>query len=266
MKKAKNNIRTILALILIIVALIMIVVSLFGESAVKAAVKKGGTKALGVDVDLKGVTMSLIRGKVTMKGLSVANPEGYENKTLLELKKGMVDASLGSLMSETVEIETIDFDGMVLTIEQKGLSNNLQDIINNIPKSAPKETPEKPKKDGKAIKIKELKITNTKVNVILPPAEPITLDLNPIEMQNLGSKDKMTVAKLSAEILLVLATAVAEQGADQLPAEMIKSIEGSLENVTKMADEFKKEIESSKKEVEKILEGVGGLLGDKKEQ
>ena len=57
---------------------------------------------------------------VTIDGLQVANPPGYKNEYLLELNKGKVAVSLGSLLSDTIHIKEINLDGTKLAIEQKG--------------------------------------------------------------------------------------------------------------------------------------------------
>ena len=48
-------------------------------------------------------------------------------------------------------------------------------------------------------------------------ADTVTLKLDPIIMTDLGSDDKMDVAKLTGKILLAIATGVAKQGVGLLP-------------------------------------------------
>ncbi|MBN1796156.1 MAG: hypothetical protein JW804_05740 [Sedimentisphaerales bacterium] len=283
MKKAKRLIETIILVIIILIGVLLLGFELFGEHIVKVGIETAGTKALSVGVNIDDLDLSIYSGKVGLEGLRVDNPVGYENKYLLELNEGRVKTSMKSLLSDTVEIESILLDGIILTVEQKGLSSNLNDILKSIPKAEPAAKPE----EGKNLLVKDLKITNTSVKVKLLPiggitgnVDTVTLKLDPIEMKDLGSKDKMTTARLAKEIMVALATGVAKQGAGKLPDDMLKTIQGSLGDITAIGEAAAKEAtkllkaggEEAKEMLDKggdtgkdIVEGVKGIF-DKKEE
>jgi len=157
-------------------------------------------------------------------------------------------------------------------IEQKGVTgNNLQDIIKALPKGekAPKGTTEKP---AKKLHIDKLEITNVTVKAKLLPipgkADTVTLKLDPIRMTDLGSDEKMDVAKLSSKILLAIATGVAEQGAGKLPKGMTDGMKATLSKATELGkaatEEGKKLLEEGKDTGKDIIEGFKGLLKPKK--
>jgi hypothetical protein len=99
-------------------------------------------------------------------------------------------------------------------------------------------------------------------------------------MKDLGTDDKMSMAKLSKEVLVAIATGIAKQGAGVLPEDMLNTIQGSLgdlavigEAVTEEAgkflksggDEAKKLIEKGEGAGKDLVEGIGGLLPGKKD-
>lgn len=262
MKKAMKVVETVVLLVLIIVVLAIIGFSLYGENMIKKGVETAGTKALKVAVKLDNLNLSLFKGAVGINGLTVANPQGYEHQTLLELQSGNITTKLKSLMSDTVQIESINLDGVSVSIEQKGLSNNLQDILNAIPKTdEPAATSDKP---SKKLHIKQLKISNVKVNVKLLPvpgkADTIILELEPIEMSNLGSDDKMTTAKLAKEVVLAIAKNIAKKGAGLLPDDMLNNMNTSINQAAEMG---KAAIEEGQKAVEEgkgLLEDAKGIF------
>lgn len=288
MKSVKKLIETIILVVIILVALFLLGFELFGEHIIKTGIEAAGTKALKVGVAIDDLDLSIYKGQVKLRGLAVDNPAGYEQKYLLKLGTGEVKTRMKSLMSDTVQIESILLDEISLSIEQKGLSNNLQDILKSLPKAEPGEPKEEAeKKPGKNLVVKDLKITNTTVKVKLLPVQilpdgtdTVTLKLDPIEMKNLGSDDKMTTAKLASKVMVAIAQGVAKQGAGVLPEDLLGSMQETLQNLGDLTDTFRKEgqklLESGGKETQemlekgqesgkKLIEGVKGLL-DKKEE
>jgi hypothetical protein len=257
-------------IVLPLVILLVILVAAFflvGTSLIKGGVEKAASSALGVPVTIKDIDLSILRGRVSIQGLVVKNPPGYANETLLELGEATVNLDIGSLMSDTVKIQLIKLDDAKLTMEQKGLSNNLKEILDNLPKAEKKAEP-KPGEEGKNLLINHLEITNTNVKVKLLPipgkSDTVSLKLDPIIMDNLGTDKKLSIGILAAKVLKAIATGVAKQGAGVLPDDMVKGIGSSLDKATEMgkaaAEEGKKALDSGKEAVE----GLKGLLGGKK--
>jgi hypothetical protein len=287
MKSVKKLIETIILVVIILVALLLLGFELFGEHIIKTGIEAAGTKALKVGVTIDNLDLSIYKGQVRIRGLAVDNPAGYEQKYLLKLGTGEVKTRMTSLMSDTVQIESILLDEISLSIEQKGLSNNLQDILKSLPKAEPGEPKEEAeKKPGKNLVVKNLKITNTTVKVKLLPVQilpggtdTVTLKLDPIEMKNLGSEDKMTTAKLASKVMVAIAQGVAKQGAGVLPEDLLGSMQETLGNLGDLTDTFRKEgqklLESGGKEAQEMLEkgqesgkelieGIKGLFDKKK--
>lgn len=279
MKKAKKLIETVVLAILIVIVLAIIIFSLFGENMIKTGIENAGSKTLSVPVNLGNLDLSLLRGSVGVENLVVANPQGYELKNLLELQSGNVTTNLKSLMSDTVQIESINLDGINMSIEQKGTTNNLQEILNSIPKSD-EPAAEPSEKPAKKLHIKQLRISNVRVNVKLLPLpgkdNTVTLELQPIEMSDLGSDDKYTTAKLAKEVVVAIAKGIAREGANILPADMINSMESSIGQFTEMGkaameegqkavDEGQKALEEGQKAGKDLLEGAKDLFKTKEE-
>jgi hypothetical protein len=259
--KAKKIVLNFVVLPIVILLVVLIAVFyLAGTSIIKSGVEKAASSALGVPVTVKGINLSILQGHIGIKGLVIKNPQGYENPTLLELGEATVNLDIGSLMSDTVKIQLIKLDGTKLTIEQKGISNNLKEILDKLPKEE--------KKEGKNLHINRLEITNTNVRVKLLPvpgkSDTVSLKLDPIVMDNLGTDKKLSVGVLTAKVLEAIATGIAKQGAGVLPDDMVKGIGSSLKQAAEIGkaatEEGKKALESGKEAVE----GIKGLLGGKK--
>jgi len=273
MKNTGKILRIVLLAVLVLVVCVVVLISVFGNSALKTGIETAASKTLKVGVSIDDLDFSILGGKVGFENLVIDNPPGYQHDKLLEVGKARIAVSIGSLLKDTVNIKEIMFDGVNVVIEQKGLSNNLQDIIKALPKgeSAEPEEAEEPEKPAKKLHIDNLEISNVTVKAKLLPvpgkADTVTLKLNPIKMTDLGSDEKMDVAKLTGKILLAIATGVAEQGAGLLPESMTDGMKDALSKATELgktaAEEGKKILEEGKDAGKDIIEGFKGLLKPK---
>jgi hypothetical protein len=259
--KKKSPLKKIVYVILIIILIVPVLVSIFGDRALKAGIETAASKTLKVDVALEDISLSILSGSVKLENLIVANPEGYENINLLEAGVVKIDLGVKSLLSDTVEIQNMIFSDITVVIEQKGFTNNLQQILDSLPKPDKDEPKEKTndktdakEKTEKNLLIKNLEMNNITVKVKLIPLpgkiDTIPLTLTPIKMTNLGTDNKLSVASLSAKILTAIALGVAEKGLGVIPDEITKPIKGALGAGTKVI------IKSG----EGIIKGAGGII------
>lgn len=269
MKTAKIIKISVLVLVVLLVAIIGAFYA-FGEQAIKKAVEKAATEALGVEVTIGDIDLSIFNGTVEIRDLIVKNPEGYAHENFIKLVYGRVDVDIASLLEDTVRIKKIELDGMELVIEQKLLSNNMQDILNALPH----EKKQRAEPSGKNLQISELEISNIKVKAKLLPVpgkiDTIQLTLSPIKMSNLGSDDKLSIGILTSKILVAIADGVVQQGTGVLPASVTGAMKTTL---GKTIDIGKTTLEEGGKLLDKsvdigtgIVEGFKGLLKPKKEK
>jgi hypothetical protein len=273
----KKKLLKLIVLDLLILLLVLVVgFYFFGQSLIARAVEKAASSALGVPVTVKSISLSLLKGQVGINGLVVYNPpdSNYANKTLLELGEGVVSLDIKSLMSDTIKVQLIKLDNTKMTMEQKGLTNNLKEILDKMPKEEkPQAQPEaKPaaKGKGKNLLITKLEITGTNVQVKLLPipgkSDTVSMKLDPIIMENLGSDSKLSMGKLAAKILGAIATGIARQGAGLLPKDMIGGIDSAIGSMGDLGKGTLKEGQKALESGKGAVEGLQGILGGKKDQ
>jgi len=273
MKSVRKILRIVLLVILVLIVGIVVVIHFFGNSLLKTGIETAASKTLTVPVSIDNVDFSILGAKVGFQGLVIDNPPGYKYEKLLKLGDARIAVSTGSLLKDTINIKEIKLDNVNVVLEQKGVtSNNLQDIINALPKS--EEEPEDKTKAGKKLHIDKLELTNIVVQAKLLPvpgkADTVTLKLDPIVMNDLGSDNKLDVAKLTGKILLAIATGVAKQGVGLLPEGLTNAMSTTL-GIT--ADVGKAAVEGGAKLIEGgtdagkgIIKGVQSLFKPKEKE
>jgi len=265
MKSVKKVLTYVLAAIVVLIIVLIVGLSLFGGSMIKNTIEQVASNTLGVPVTIKSLNLSILSGKAEIKGLVVKNPPGYANPTLLELGDGTVSLDIGSVMSDTIKIKLVKFDNTVLTIEQKGLTSNLKEVMDKLPKDDQKAPAAKTEKAGKNVNVTKLEITNTNVRVKLLPipgkSDTVSLKLDPIVMENLGTDKKLNVASLVGKVMGALVVGVAKQGAGVLPDDMVKGIGSTLGGAAEIG---KGAIKGTTEAGKNAVEGIKGILGGKK--
>ena len=233
MKTSGGVLKWVLIVIAAVIVLGIVVFLVAGNQLLKIGITKGASSALKVPVELGSINLSVLGGSVKLKDLVVSNPAGYELPTLMKLGGADVKVNIGSLMGDKVEIDHIILDNIEVSIEQKGLSTNLNDILKSLPKSteqAPASS--EPATPGKKLYIKTLEINNVSVTAKLLPipgkSSAVTFKIAPIKMTDLGSDTKLDMAALTSKILTAIAEGVAKQGTDLLPSDVTGSLKSGL--------------------------------------
>jgi hypothetical protein len=277
MGKLKKTIVWAVSVLAAGIIVIVLAIGIFADFALKTAVETAGTKALNVGVKVDKTDLGITSGTLTIENLIINNPPGYQHPKMLDLKNAYVKVDISSLLSDTVKISEMNFDGIEIVVEQKGISeNNLKAILGNIKENRKKPAPEEdPAKEGKKLVIDNLEIRNVTVKVQpiggLGKAGTITLKLAPITMKNLGSESKLTTAKLTEKIMLAITGGIAKQGG-KLPGELLGTITGELKKFEKLPGGILKTGENILKQGGKSIEGTkklgedvikeGGKLGE----
>lgn len=264
MKTPLKILYRILLIVVILVILIVALVHLFGNRAIKTGIETAATKTLNVKVGVGDVDLSIMGGKLGLQNLVIDNPPDYQHEKMLELKEAKIAVDIKSLLSDVVKIREIKLDGANVVLEQRGISNNINDVIKAIPPK--EEQPAEP--SGKKLHIDNLEISNVTVKAKLLPvpgkADTVTLKLDPIVMTNLGTDNKLDIAVLSTKILLAITKGIAEQGTDVLPKEMVSTMKSTLSKTIELGktatEEGKKLLEEGRDSGKELIEDFKGLL------
>ena len=101
-----------LLLALAVIGVVVVAKSL--DRIAAESIRRGGTNALGVETDLESVDISL-GGEVTasLRGLTIANPEGFQSERFLALGEGSLVFPLKGVFADvvTVPFEAVPGDG-----------------------------------------------------------------------------------------------------------------------------------------------------------
>jgi uncharacterized protein involved in outer membrane biogenesis len=175
----------------------MVVFLLFSmDSLVTMAVEKYGSEALQAEVTLDGTKISATSGRGTLKGLTVANPKGFETDTAFKLEEISLQLDVGTLTKKTVVIKEIIITAPEITYEMSPEGSNLDALQRNAAiqarggkrKSSDADTPVRSKKKGKKLIIDSIVIRDGKINVSAMglKGQKMTVKLPKVQLAGIG--------------------------------------------------------------------------------
>jgi len=293
-------IKRVVVLLVLVVVLVAVVGYVMVDKLTKSGIEQGGTYAMGVDTRLDGVRVGL--GSLSMQGLSVANPEGFKADHFLKLGDGRVEVTLGSLMSDTVEVPSLKLSDIELVLEKDKGKANYDVILENLAKlGGGEQDPAADAGEGKKFVVHEIVITNVKVKAEVIGGMSVPVTIPEIRLTGVGSdSDKGVLLKdLSGIVVAAILKSVADLPANLLPGGIGEGLQGGLaavgdlgkfgvsvvgdvtaqageivgqaaeklgEGAEQVGEKAKQVGDEAGKAVDKLGEGLGGLLGGKKKE
>lgn len=253
------------SLILILIVVILLVVSFGLGSIIKKTVTTVGPKALGAPIELQSVRVSPFTGLVSLEGLVVGNPEGFNTESAAKLTEFKAQVSLPSLLTDKIVIKEILIDGPQITYERSLKTSNINQLQKNVeafagPKEeapAEAEAAEEPaeKKPGKKVQIDKLLVQNGKVKLsaVIMKGQELTVPLPKIEKEGIGAdKEGVSYREAAKEVWGAIMGAITQ--AVSSGGDMVKDVGGAaVEGAGKAVDSVKEGASS-------LIKGVGGMF------
>jgi len=258
----KIALRIVAAVVLIIVVLgVVLVFSL--DALIRRGIETVGSRSLGVDVELSRAHLSIPRGKLTLSGFRIANPDGYKTDSLFEAERASVTIRPAALFQDELTIDSIVLESPRVTVEQSLGGTNISKVLGGIKGEAPEMEKREEKGEEKTYRVKTLSITGAEVTFssFLTAKAPATVPLPDIEMNDISSADGkgLVLAGVIEKVLLNMIQSALKAGGGIIPSDMINDVSGDLRQ---LAPEFTDDaLGQAKGAVGKAREAVKGLFG-----
>ena len=242
-----------LSLVLLII-IAAIVVGLCLGGIVKSGINRYGPAITQTPLTVDSVSLSLLTGSATIKGLVVGNPPGYQTPQAISIGEISVGINPATVLSDKVVIRHLKVDSAAITFEGGFSGNNLTAIKNNVNGTAAKGGPvatnsaARPAASRK-LEVDDLDITNAKVSgsLRLFAGKEISISNLPIpeiHLTGLGTgPEGITATDLTQRVLSALTDAV------------LQALEKDAGNLTKGAGNL------GKQGLNGIKSGLGNLFG-----
>jgi hypothetical protein len=221
-----------------------------------------GPKVTKVDIKLDSVSLSLLSGGGTIRGLVVGNPAGFKSASAINVGEATLALTPKSLLSDKIIIKTIRVQGPEITYETNLKDSNLSKIVANMQEAtgggqtepAKPQEPAKPKeaKPAKKLEVDEFIISGGKIHVSVTAlgGGTATVPLPDIHFTDLGTgPDGITPEDLTIKVMGAI-----EQGT-------VKAAAGAVADIAKGAIYAAKDVTNlGTNTVNSVTKGIGNLF------
>ncbi|WP_029896492.1 AsmA family protein [Desulfohalovibrio reitneri] len=249
--------KKILAVIAVIVVAAVLVLYFQLNTIVERGVETVGSKTLKTAVALDGASLSLFSGSGEINGLTVANPEGFSDKSAIRLGSAAVGVDIGSILSDTIIVEQVRITDPAILLETGDQGSNLDRLLQNAKSAAPsggQQTGEQ-QQSGKKVIIRDLRITGAQATLALRALgeRSATVNLPEIHLTNIG-EDKGGASP--AEVLSQIMAAV-QKSVTSAASNAGEAVQEALEKGAQQFQEgTQKQLEEGSKGIKESLEGL----------
>ncbi|MGH7150528.1 MAG: hypothetical protein ACREIU_07515 [Planctomycetota bacterium] len=261
--------RRLLLLLLGLPVLLLILVALGGGSMVRAGLERGTAAATGLPAEVGSASLNLFAGRVGVRGFRLGNPPGFRSESAFAVGRVSVDASLASLLTDTVVVESIEVVEPELTIEVSATGTNVGEILDRFEGKGSPSGGGSESSGGKKLRVAEVRIRGAKVRIAASglAAVQTTIPLGDLTLRELGSGAKggeSTLAELLARVLGSLALAAAREG-EGIPSRLAEILR--RETGRPLLEGIGRDVEAAThgavdRAVQEIDRAVGGKISD----
>jgi hypothetical protein len=255
MGKAGKIILGLVVGVVAVVAILMVGIFQNLDGIIKQVIEGAGTQATGVAVRVADVKFTLQEGRGEIRGLTIANPPGYQSGNLFEMDEIAVQVELASLTGPVIVINEVLIDGARLIAEQKGTTTNVQELMDGMQSGASEPAPEAGEAGDVRLMLEQFAFLNSDSTLKTQQFGEKDLKLPDIRLSDMGDRETgLTPEQLAGQVL----GAVVKQ--------VEKAVAKYLEDMVKGAakDEINKQIdEKLGAENREKLEGLKGMFKKK---
>jgi len=228
-------------LIIAVIAVLIVITGLFlylynnVDSIVKNGIERYGTDVCGTKVSVGSVDISLKSGRGTIRGLRVANPDGFSHDSVVELGDAIVAIDIGSINRDPIVITEIRVKSPLVSAEvDEKLGTNIGKIRGHVQQYQARAAKPAGKQDAgfeKRIAIRSfvIELGTLKADATRVGREKGQWEMPSIELSNLGGERGVRPEAIAKVISVALFTRAEQVAAEHVKAAAVQQIKNEAQ-------------------------------------
>jgi len=198
------------------------------DAIVERAIERYGSEITGTAVRVASVDISLSSGRGTVRGLSIANPEGFSSGPAFRLEEITLQIDVGSVTSIPIVVDEISIGApaVLFEVNETGAAN--VDVIRRNSESG--EPAAAKEEEPLRLVIRKFSLQRGQIDTTAVGGKEVELKLPPLRLDNIGAPQGATPGEIGKIIVRAMtrqvATAVASH---QLGSYLERKIDEKLE-------------------------------------
>lgn len=186
---------------------------IFADTVITRAINEFGHQALNVETHVETCRVSLLKGKLTLKGIELKNPVGFKAPRMVYLEQISFALAPFTLFKELVHVRSVEIIGVELTYEAAGFGrSNLSVFMDDLRgrlKQGGISLGRSGNEQSKTVVIDRLLVEGGRLSLseVSSRGRGIIIPLPPIEIYDIGRERPTTVSEAVSEVLRQLGQA-----------------------------------------------------------
>ncbi|MGD8567319.1 MAG: hypothetical protein PVJ39_04490 [Gammaproteobacteria bacterium] len=232
------------------------------DAIVKAAIEKYGSQAVQTQVKVDHVDIELTAGSGTIKGLTIANPQGFSQPLAFSLGEITTRININKTSQNLIAIDLVSIDAphvfYEINAERQGSLNVLKDRLakGTSKGSAPTEKDNGPSLELAIAKF-QLKNAMLQAKVVPLKDKMYKLKLPPLTLTNLRGTPEQISQQVLNQLIDHAQTAIKKQGLDKELAELKNKAKQRIdEEKAQLKEKADSKLDEKKDKMEDELKGL----------
>lgn len=270
--------KKIIAGIVVAIVVLLLVAYMAVDAIAASVLRSEGTSILGVKTDVSSIRLGLFSPETSVNGLVIANPPGFDKPEFLHLDRGVIAASVGTMLSSSITIPTVKLDGLTLDLEQIDGQLNATVIIDHVTKATAGDAGDAG--EPVHLTIGELEITNIKLtargSIVNLAGGKLDATIPSFVMKDVGTKTEGgdIAGQLISLTLSILMQHIMDNPVEGLSGAAVGSVAMAIESVpglrrlgmgkalVNVNQTLNKGLGKATQGVKDLGEGIGGKISD----
>ena len=247
--------RKFLLILLVILVVTPVALYFVREPLIKMAINNIGSSVAKTEVSVSSVNFKPFSGFLELKGLTIANPEGYSQNNAIEVAGVRVRLDPKSLMGNAIKIQEVTILEPKIRMEGGLKTNNLTTLQKNLPQTTEAEAQASAPENGEAPKSRAVEIDVLQIeNGVVEMAKPIKVkaNLGTITVRDIGKAGSTATV---ADVFSLVMNRILSVGGTVISGEIGQQGRKALQKVN---DDLEGAAEDVGKKIGKKLKGLFG--------
>jgi hypothetical protein len=198
------------------------------DAIVARKIEHHGSRLVGTQVDVDGVEIDLATATGTIRGLRVANPEGFSRDAAIEFEEITLEIDASSLRSSPLRLPRVEVGRTDVRFEVDALGESNIGVLRRNVQNAPTA----PAEEGEALRLRIDRLVFDGGEIVTHVASTDRADRNvalpALSLAHLGGRDGGTPAEIGQQVLLDLTRRVVVAVAGSELRDAVKREVGGL--------------------------------------
>ncbi len=171
------------------------------DSLVAGIIEREGSHATQTDVAVGSVSIDLQDGTAGISSLAVANPDGFSEEPAISLEDFAIELDPRGVTADPLVIERVRVEGARLLVEQEGMRNNLETILESVQRLTTGRA--EPEAGGRKLVIERFELADAHATLLLPQlGERREVSMPEIVLTDIGrATNGATAASVTQQLL-----------------------------------------------------------------